>query len=130
MVAAPVGEAMDEPRIAVVRKDDRAACREEGVELRVGEAVRVLALGLEAHGIDDVDDTYLELGQVLTEQLDCSEGLECRTSPQQAITTSGSDSSSLLAHSQMPRPLVQWITASSMESQSAVAASRRRSTFT
>ena len=36
------------------------------------------------------------------------------TSPQEAITTSGSTPSSLLARFQMPMPLAQWMTASSM----------------
>src|SRR5262249_53342761 len=38
------------------------------------------------------------------------------TSPQQAITTSGSPPRSLLAHSQMPRPAWQCLTASSIVS--------------
>ena len=38
-------------------------------------------------------------------------------SPAQAMTTSGSPSSSLLANSQIPIPRVQWRTASSMDSQ-------------
>jgi hypothetical protein len=38
------------------------------------------------------------------------------TSPQQAMTTSGSPPSSLLAHSQMPSPAVQCLIASSMSS--------------
>src|SRR5678815_5938028 len=38
------------------------------------------------------------------------------TSPQQAITTSGSLFLSLLAHSQIPIPAVQWVIASSISS--------------
>ena len=38
------------------------------------------------------------------------------TSPQQAITTSGAPSVSVDAHSQIPAPRVQWMTASSMHS--------------
>ncbi len=39
-------------------------------------------------------------------------------SPQQAITTSGSPGASLLAHSQIPAPRVQWMMAWSIGSQS------------
>ena len=39
-------------------------------------------------------------------------------SPQQAITTSGSPGESLLAHSQIPAPRVQWMIASFIGSQS------------
>ncbi len=39
---AAVGEAVDEPRVAVVGEDDRPVGGEQGVELAVGQAVRVL----------------------------------------------------------------------------------------
>ena len=38
-------------------------------------------------------------------------------SPQQAITTSGAPGASFEAHSQIPAPRVQWMIASSMDSQ-------------
>jgi len=38
-------------------------------------------------------------------------------SPQHAITTSGESGESFDAHSQIPAPRVQWMTASSMDSQ-------------
>ena len=48
VVRAPVGEAVDQPRVAVVGEDDRPVGREDRVELAVGEPVRVLAVGLRA----------------------------------------------------------------------------------
>ena len=45
---------MDEPRIAVKGEDDRLVDGEEGVEVTIGEAVRMLARGLQRHEIDDV----------------------------------------------------------------------------
>jgi len=39
------------------------------------------------------------------------------TSPQQAMTTSGTTPWSLLAHCQMPMPWMQWLTAASIVSQ-------------
>src|SRR5665213_1082048 len=62
MVATSIGEAVDEPGIAVVGEHDRTGRGEEGVELRVRKPVWVLALGLESHRIDDVDHPYFELG--------------------------------------------------------------------
>ena len=43
VVGAPVGEAVDQPGVAVEGEDDRPVGGEEGVELGVGEAVGVLA---------------------------------------------------------------------------------------
>ena len=51
---------------------------EERVELAVGEAVRVLALGLEPHQVDDVDDAHAELGQVLAQERHRGQRLERR----------------------------------------------------
>jgi hypothetical protein len=61
MVRAPVGEAMDQPRIAVVRKYHRLTRREQGVELGTRHAVGMLSVILEPHEIDDVDDSNLEM---------------------------------------------------------------------
>ena len=78
VVAAPVGEPVDQPRVAVVGEDDRPRGREERVELGVGEAVRVLALRLQPHQVDDVDDPHLQLGQVLAQERGGGERLERR----------------------------------------------------
>ncbi len=39
MIRAPIGQTMNQPRIAVVGEDDRLVGREDRVELPVGEAV-------------------------------------------------------------------------------------------
>src|SRR5207248_11076142 len=39
VISAPVGQAMDEPRISVEGEDDRTVAREQGVEIRVRQAV-------------------------------------------------------------------------------------------
>ena len=67
---------MDEPRISVVGEDDRTVAREQGVEIRVRQAVRVLARRLQLHQVDHVDDPHLELGEIATHQLDRGERLE------------------------------------------------------
>src|SRR6476661_6044103 len=78
VVSAAVREAVDQPRVAVVGEDDGAVRGEERVELRVGEPVRMLALRLQAHQVDDVHDPDLELGQVLAEERGRGERLERR----------------------------------------------------
>ena len=42
-VRAPVGQPVDQPRVAVVGEDDRPVAREQRVEVRVAQPVRVLA---------------------------------------------------------------------------------------
>ena len=73
---APVGQAVDEPGVAVVGEDDRPVGREERVELGVGEAVRMLALGLEAHEVDDVHEPHVQVRQPLAQERCGREGLE------------------------------------------------------
>ena len=48
VVGPPVGQAVDQPRVAVVGEDDRLVRGEERVELLVGQAVRVLGLAAAA----------------------------------------------------------------------------------
>ena len=74
----PIGQAVDEPRIAVKGEDDRLVDGEERVEVAIGEPVRMLARRLQRHQIDDVDDAYLELGRVLAQEVDRSQRLERR----------------------------------------------------
>jgi hypothetical protein len=65
VVRASIRQPVDEPRIPVVGEDDRPVGREQRVELAVRKPVRVLALGLQAHEVDDVDDPHLQLRQPL-----------------------------------------------------------------
>jgi hypothetical protein len=81
MVGAPVGEAVDEPRVAVVGEDHRAVDGEQRVEQGVGQAVRVLGVGLQAHQVDDVDDAHAQLGQMRPQQRRGRDDLERRNVP-------------------------------------------------
>ena len=56
MVGATVGESVDQPGISVEREDDRFVFGEELVEIRVAQSVRMFALRLQFHQVDDVDD--------------------------------------------------------------------------
>jgi len=107
VAVAAVGEAVDQPRVAVVGEDDRLVRGEERVELLIRHAVRMFGGGLQAHQVDDVDDADLEVRHVLAHQGDRSQGLQRGTSPQHAMTTSGSPPWSVARQSQMPMPRVQ-----------------------
>src|SRR5450759_979017 len=75
---AAVGQAMDEPRVAVIGEDDRLVRGEERVELLVRHAVRMFGLGLQTHQVDHVYYADLDVRQVLAHQVDGGQGLQCR----------------------------------------------------
>ena len=71
-----------------------------------------LVFELLLHQVYNVDDANFQVGK----SSHSGERLQRRTSPQQAMTTSGSAPLSLLAHSQMPLPSAQCLTAASIVS--------------
>ena len=71
---------------------------------RSDRPVRMLAGRLELHQVYDVDDADFQLRQVLASSSTAASVSRVGTSPQQAMTTSGSQPLSLQAHSQMPSP--------------------------
>ncbi len=62
-----VGQAVDEPGVAVIREHHGPVRREEGVELGVRKPVWMFRLGLQAHEVDDVHDPHLQLRQSLAQ---------------------------------------------------------------
>src|SRR5258708_32571169 len=56
VIGAAIREAVNEPRIAVIGKDDRLVGCEEGIEFTVGEAMRMFTGRLDGHQVDDVDE--------------------------------------------------------------------------
>src|ERR1035437_4848277 len=78
VAVASVCEAVDEPRVAVVREDDRLVRREERVELLVGHTVRMFRLWLETHQVYDIDDADLHVRQILAHQVNGSERFQRR----------------------------------------------------
>ena len=69
VAGAAVGEAVDEPGVAVVGEDDRPVRGEQAVVLEVAHAVRVFVVRHETGDVDDVDDPDGDLGQVAAQQL-------------------------------------------------------------
>jgi hypothetical protein len=55
MVGAPVGQAVDQPGVAVEGEEHRSVGGEQRVELAVGQSMRMLGLRLQAHQVDHVD---------------------------------------------------------------------------
>ena len=75
---AAIGEAMNQPRVAVVGEHDRLVGRENRVEHIRGQAMRMLGGILQPHQVDHVDDPHLEVGESLAQDLGRRHGLERR----------------------------------------------------
>ena len=91
----------------MIGEDDRLVGREERIEFSVGQAVRMIFLGLQRHQIDDVDHPDLQIGKVLAQEAHCRKGLQRRH-----VAGAGHDHvrfGSLVgaAQSQMPIPAAQ-----------------------
>lgn len=78
MVGSPVGQPVNEVRIAMESKDDRLVSSEQAVEVIVTEAVWVIASWLKRHEVDDVHHPDLQFGNVLTKEVDGRKRLERR----------------------------------------------------
>ena len=59
-------------------EDDRLVRGEERVEVAIGEAVRMLGVGLQPEQIDDVDEADLQVGEFLAQDGDRGEGFHGR----------------------------------------------------
>src|SRR5262249_30471787 len=90
-------------------EDDRLVDRKQRIEILIREPVRVLARRLQLHQVDNVDHPHFQIARVFSQQ--AASVSSVGTSPQQAITTSGSLPWSLLAQSQIPSPASQCLTA-------------------
>src|SRR5689334_6181749 len=65
MILATICEPMNQPGISVERKDNRLVRGEQVVEIAVAQSVRMLGARLQAHQIDDVDDTDFQAWEML-----------------------------------------------------------------
>ena len=64
VVGSSVCEAVNEPRIAVEGEDHRLIGREDGIEIPIGKAVRMLGEWLQCHEIDDIHDPYSQIREM------------------------------------------------------------------
>ena len=78
VVVPPVGQTVNQPRVAVEGEDDRLVGREQLIEIPVAQPVRVLARRLQAHQVDHVDHADFQRGQMLAHERDRRERLERR----------------------------------------------------
>ena len=112
---APVDDFMNCPLVAVEGENDRFVGCEELDKACLGHAVRMDLLREQRHQIHDIDETNLEVRQAdPMSQSAAPRASSVGTSPAQAITTSGSCPSSLLAQRQIEAPAAQWSIASAM----------------
>ena len=78
VIAAAIGEPVDQPRIAVVGEDGRLVAGEHSVKLAVRQAMRVLRVRLQAHQVDDVDHPHSQVGQFTPQDIGGSQCLQRR----------------------------------------------------
>jgi len=77
VIGAAVGEPVNQPWVGVKGEDDWLVPREQLVEIRVAQSVRVFALGLQPHEVNDVDDADFQFGQMLAQEGNSGERLHC-----------------------------------------------------
>src|SRR6266436_2939295 len=78
MIRAPIGQAVNQPGIAVVGKDDRLVDCKDRVELTVGKPVWMFGCGLNRHQVNYIDDSDLDIRKMLAQQVDGRKRLKCR----------------------------------------------------
>ena len=86
VVGAAVGEPVDQPRVAMEGEDHRPVLGEELVEVHVAQAMGMLDLRLQLHQVDDVHHADFQVGQMLAQDGDGGERLQCRH-----VATAGHD---------------------------------------
>ena len=114
VVGPPISELVNQPRVSVKIENHRLVPSKQRIEIAIGQPVRVLRIVLQAEQINDVHKADLEVREMLSENGD---GSQCLL--RQNVACAGDDdvrfcTLSLLAHSQIPMPFVQWMTAASM----------------
>src|SRR5215831_20751786 len=75
---SPVGQAVNERWVTVKGEDDGLVRREQLVEIAVRETMRVLARWLQFHQVDNIDDADLQIGRMLSKQVDSGKRLQGR----------------------------------------------------
>jgi hypothetical protein len=77
-VSPSIGEPMNQPGIPMKSEDDVFVFCEQGLVGELRQSVGMFGAGLQLHQIDYVHNTYLQVGQVLSENGDCGKYLERR----------------------------------------------------
>ena len=107
MVCAAICKPMNEPRVSVKVENDWLVGREQAIEIAVWQAVRVFAFWLKLQQINHINKADLDVWNASRSRTLPASASWVGISPQPTSTTSGSSPSSVLAQSQMPRPLLQ-----------------------
>jgi hypothetical protein len=96
---------VNQPWVGMKVKDDWLVRGEEHLKLPIGLARRVLNIENQPERIDDVTNRTFTPGKYVRRSAMAANDSLVGTSPQLAITTSGSAPWSLLAQSQIPAPI-------------------------
>ena len=68
MVVPPIGQPVDDSRIAVERKDHWLVAREHCIEILVLQPMRMLARRLQGHEVDDIHDSDADVRNVVSQE--------------------------------------------------------------
>jgi len=90
-----IRELVDQPRISIEVEDHGFVFGKQGIEVAIGERVRMFSRRLQGIQIDHVDEADFQIRQALTRMATAPSASCVRISPALATTTSGSAPSSL-----------------------------------
>src|SRR6185437_15071585 len=76
VAGAAVGEPVDQPRVAVVGKDDGRVAAEHGIEFTVGKTMRMFARGLKGHQVHYIYDADFDVRKLPAQQVNRRSGLK------------------------------------------------------
>ena len=99
VVGALIGQLMHQRRVAMEREDDGLILRKQRIIIGIGQAVRVLGVGLKLYQVNDVDDADLQLRHRVTQDGDGSQrfrrgGIVC---PSDAVEQRRADNTGAVA---------------------------------
>src|SRR5690242_18858670 len=76
MIGAAVCEAVNQPRIAMVGKDDWFIRCEYRVKFTIRESVGMFSWGLDRHQIDHIDDADFDIREMPPQQVRCRQSFQ------------------------------------------------------
>jgi hypothetical protein len=97
VVPSAIRELVDQPRISMEVEDHGFVFGKQGIEVAIGEPVRMFSRRLQGIQIDHVDEADLQIRQALTRMVTAPSVSCVKISPALATTTSASPPSSLLS---------------------------------
>ena len=78
VIRPSIRQSMNQPRIAVIRKNHRLVLREQHIKIRVAQSMRMLALRLQFHQVHHVHHPHFQLRQSLSQNRNRRQRLQRR----------------------------------------------------